>query len=332
MSTRTQMQLPDLPVMVAGKRLVNPIGMLSGTYGYATEVAEAVEGIDLDKIGAVFLKGITLAPRLGNPTPRIVETPAGLLNAIGLENVGVDALIEEKLPKLAVYRTSIWANVSGSTMDEYAEICRRLNRVPDTHLDGVELNISCPNIKEGGIEFGTKPEPAAQLTRISKRELTRFPLMVKLSPHCADIREMALACVEAGADSLSISNTFRGLAIDVNKRRAILANNYGGVSGPAIKPMALAMVSHCFHALKKAGKLVPLVGQGGVWSGRDAFEFILAGASVVGVGTVTFQDALAPHRILDELLDYLVGPDGDKMHPPELAPFIGSLLPNAREF
>lgn len=332
MAALSALQLPDLPVTVAGRRLVNPLGMLSGTYGYGTEVANAVEGVDLDKIGAVFLKGITLAPRRGNPTPRIVETPAGLLNAIGLENVGVDVLIEEKLPRLAGSRTSVWANVSGSTMEEYGEICRRLNRVPAEHLDGVELNISCPNIKEGGIEFGTKPEPAAELTRIARRELTRFALMVKLSPHCADIAEMALACVEAGADSLSISNTFRGLAIDVQKRRAVLANNYGGVSGPAIKPMALAMVSACYHALRKAGKLVPLVGQGGVWSGRDAFEFILAGATVVGLGTVTFQDPLAPHRILDELLGYLVGPEGDKMHPPEMAPLVGSLLPNAREW
>jgi dihydroorotate dehydrogenase (NAD+) catalytic subunit len=320
--------LVDLPVQLAGKQLVNPLAMLSGTFGYGTEVAERVAGVDLNSIGAVFLKGITLEPRLGNPTPRMAETACGLLNAIGLENVGVDVLIEEKLPQLVKYRFSVWANVSGSSMDDYAEVCRRLNKVPSEQLDGVELNVSCPNVKQGGLEFGTKPEAAFELVKTVRAELSNLPLAVKLTPHCASIGEMALACVEAGADALSITNTFRGMVIDIDGRKPVLANNYGGVSGAAIKPMALALVSQAYNSMKKAGKLVPIVGQGGVWSGRDAFEFILAGATVVGLGTVCFQDPLCPHRILEELLDYVCGPDGDRDNPPSLEPLVGSLQLN----
>ena len=267
----------------------------SGTFGYGEEFAEYV---DLEKIGAFVTKGLSLKPRAGNPTPRIVETPGGMLNAIGLQNVGIEAFITKKVPFLRTVNTPAIANYFGNTVDEYAEMTRRLDEIPE--LAALEINISCPNVKQGGIVFGTDPECAASVVAAC-RAVTIKPLIVKLSPNVTDVVAMARACEDAGADCLSLINTLTGMAIDLNRRRPVLANITGGFSGPAIKPIALRMVWQVARAVK-----VPIIGIGGIMNATDALEFILAGATAVQVGTASFINPGAAQRIAEDMEAWLI--------------------------
>jgi len=289
------MSRPDLTVNLAGMQLRNPVMTASGTFGYGEEFAEHV---DLRRIGAFVTKGLSLKPRAGNPTPRIVETPGGMLNAIGLQNVGIDAFIDKKVPFLRTVDTPAVANFFGDSVDEYAEMARRLNEIPE--IAALEMNISCPNVKHGGIVFGTDPECAASVVAAC-RAATNKPLIVKLSPNVTDVVTMAKACVDAGADALSLINTLIGMAIDLKKRRPVLANVTGGFSGPAIKPVALRMVWQVARAVK-----VPIIGIGGIMNATDALEFILAGASAVQVGTASFINPGAAQTIAEEMEAWLV--------------------------
>ena len=268
---------PDMSVAIAGLKLRNPVMTASGTFGYGEEFAEY---LDLESIGAIVTKGLSLKPRAGNPTPRIVETPGGMLNAIGLQNVGIDAFMEKKAPFLRSVATPAIANFFGNTIEEYAELARRLDAIPEAA--GLEVNISCPNVKQGGIVFGTDPQCAFDVVSAC-REATIKPLIVKLSPNVTDIVSMAKACADAGADALSLINTLTGMAIDLDRRRPVLANITGGLSGPAIKPVALRMVWQVARAVS-----LPIIGIGGIMNARDALEFILAGATAVQVGTASF--------------------------------------------
>ena len=286
---------PDMAVSVAGIALRNPVMTASGTFGYGEEF---VDYVDLLKIGAFITKGLSLKPRAGNPTPRIVETPGGMLNAIGLQNVGIDAFIAKKVPFLRSVATPAIANFFGDTVDEYAEMARRLDDIPE--VAGLEMNISCPNVKHGGIVFGADPACAAGVVRAC-RAVSKKPLIVKLSPNVTDIVAMAKACVDAGADSLSLINTLVGMAIDLKTRRPVLANITGGFSGPAIKPIALRMVWQVARAVK-----VPIIGIGGIMNATDALEFILAGASAVQVGTASFINPGAAQTIADDMEAWLV--------------------------
>ena len=286
---------PEMAVNVAGIALRNPVMTASGTFGYGKEFADYV---DLLKIGAFITKGLSLKPRSGNPTPRVVETPGGMLNAIGLQNVGIDAFIAKKVPYIRTLETPAIANFFGDSEAEYAEMARRLDEIPE--VAGLEMNISCPNVKHGGIVFGTDPACAAGVVRAC-RAATKKPLIVKLSPNVTDIVAMAKACVDAGADSLSLINTLIGMAIDLNKRRPVLANITGGFSGPAIKPIALRMVWQVARAVK-----VPIIGIGGIMNATDALEFILAGASAVQVGTASFINPGAAQTIADDMEAWLV--------------------------
>ena len=279
---------PNMGVSFAGLDLRNPVMTASGTFGYGEEFSEYV---DLTKLGAYVTKGLSLRPRPGNPTPRIVETPGGMLNAIGLQNVGIEAFIEKKLPFIRTVDTPCIANFFGDTVDEYAEMARRLDELPE--IAALEMNISCPNVKHGGIVFGTDPASAAGIVAAC-RKATRKPLIVKLSPNVTDIVAMARACADAGADSLSMINTLIGMAIDLGKRRPVLANFTGGLSGPAVKPIALRMV----WAVSRAVKL-PIIGIGGIMTATDAIEFILAGATAVQVGTASFITPGAAQQIAE---------------------------------
>jgi len=286
---------PDMTVKFAGLTLRNPIMTASGTFGYGQEFAEYV---DLEKIGAFVTKGLSLRPRAGNPTPRIVETPGGMLNAIGLQNVGIEAFITKKVPFLRTVKTPAIANFFGSTVDEYAELAGRLNEIPE--VAGLEVNISCPNVKQGGIVFGTDPKCAADVVSAC-REATSKPLIVKLSPNVTDVVAMAKACVDAGADALSLINTLTGMAIDLQRRKPVLANITGGLSGPALKPIALRMVWQVARAVN-----IPLIGIGGIMNATDALEFILAGASAVQVGTASFINPSAAQQIAVDMEQWLV--------------------------
>ena len=277
---------PDMSVNIGSIALRNPVMTASGTFGYGQEFAEYV---NLDKIGAFVTKGLSLMPRAGNPTPRIVETPGGMLNAIGLQNVGIDAFIAKKVPFLKTVNTPAIANYFGYTIDDYAELTRRLDAIPE--IAGLEVNISCPNVKQGGIVFGTDPKCAADVVRAC-RAATSKTLIVKLSPNVTDIVAMAQACADAGADVLSLINTLTGMAIDLSRRKPVLANVTGGLSGPAIKPVALRMVWQVARAVK-----LPLIGIGGIMNATDALEFILAGATAVQVGTASFINPGAAEEI-----------------------------------
>ncbi|CAH2031919.1 dihydroorotate dehydrogenase [Trichlorobacter ammonificans] len=285
---------PDLSVEIAGLRLRNPVMTASGTFGYGEEFKEYV---DLESIGAFVTKGLSIKPRAGNPTPRIVETPGGMLNAIGLQNVGIDAFIAQKAPFLRTVNTPAIANFFGNTPEEYAELAARLDAVPE--VAGLEVNISCPNVKQGGIVFGTDPAAASAVTAAC-RAATSKPLIVKLSPNVTDIVAMARACEDAGADALSVINTLTGMAIDLERRRPVLANVTGGLSGPAIKPVALRMVWQVARAVK-----VPVIGIGGIMSATDALEFMLAGATAVQVGTASFVNPGAAQQIAQEMETWL---------------------------
>lgn len=266
----------------------------SGTFGYGREYAEL---IDLNRLGAIVVKGLSLKPTPGNPPPRVAETPSGMLNAIGLENVGLDAFIEEKLPFLRTLKTPAVVNIYGKTEEEYAELAERLDGV-----DGVaalEVNISCPNVKAGGVAFGVDARAGAALVA-GVRQRTRLPLMVKLSPNVTDIAEIARAAEGAGADMISLVNTLSGMAIDIRTRRSRIANQTGGLSGPAIRPVALRMVWQVARAVT-----VPVVGLGGILTASDALEFLIAGASAIQVGTANFVNPRAPLEIIDGIAAYM---------------------------
>ena len=286
---------PNLSVNVAGMALRNPIMTASGTFGYGEEFSQYV---NLNTLGGIVTKGLSLRPRAGNPTPRIVETPGGMLNAIGLQNVGIDAFIEKKLPFLRTVDTLCVANFFGDIVDEYAEMARRLNELPE--VAALEMNISCPNVKQGGIVFGSDPACAAGVVAAC-RAATSKPLIVKLSPNVTDVVAMAKACADAGADALSLINTLIGMAIDINTRRPVLANVTGGLSGPAIKPVALRMVLQVARAVK-----LPIIGIGGIMSATDVIEFMLAGASAVQIGTASFITPGIAEQIVQDLQAWMV--------------------------
>ena len=277
-----------------GLQLHNPVMTASGTFGYGEEASEY---FDISRLGAVVVKGISAEPREGNPPPRVVETPSGMLNSIGLQNVGMEAFISEKMPFLRDTGGRVIVNVLGSSIEEYARVCERLDKVEG--VSALEINISCPNVKEGGIQFGMRESLAAGLVKVL-RDVTGRHLMVKLSPNCGQISIMAQAVEEAGADSVSLINTITGMEIDVRTRRPVLGGVVGGLSGPAIRPVALRMVHEVFRAVK-----IPVVGIGGIMEGEHALQFLIAGASAVQVGTATFTDPLAPLLILNSLSGYL---------------------------
>ena len=279
----------DLSVVLAGVRLKNPIVVASGTFGFGREYGQFY---DLSELGGICCKGLTLHRREGNPPPRIAETPMGILNSVGLQNPGVDAFIEHELPELRRHDLAVIANISGNTPEEYGVMCEKLSAAG---VDMIEVNISCPNVKAGGLAYGTRPELAAEVTEIAKKSAT-VPVMVKLSPNVTDITEIARAVEGAGADAISLINTIRGMRIDVNSRRPILKMNTGGLSGPAVLPVAVRMVWEVANAVK-----VPILGMGGVSRGADAAELMLAGATAVAVGTASFADVYAPVRVRDEL-------------------------------
>jgi len=289
------MTRPDLTVDIAGIRLRNPVMTASGTFGYGSEFADYM---DLESIGAIITKGLSLRPKAGNRTPRIVETPAGMLNAIGLQNVGIDAFIKEKLPFIRKMNTPVIVNVYGNSLEEYSELAQRVDRIPE--VAGLEVNISCPNVKQGGIVFGTDPKAAFEVVSLV-REATIKPVIVKLSPNVTDVVEMAQASIDAGADAISLINTLTGMAIDLQKRKPVLANVTGGLSGPAIKPVALRMVWQVAKAVK-----VPVIGIGGITTAMDALEFIVAGASAVQIGTANFLNPKASQDIASDMERYLM--------------------------
>jgi dihydroorotate dehydrogenase (NAD+) catalytic subunit len=288
------MSAPDLSVDLAGLSLRNPVMTASGTFGYGVEFAARM---NLESIGAFITKGLSLKPRAGNPPPRICETPAGMLNAIGLQNIGLEAFVAGKLPYLRTIDTPCIVNFFGETVEEYAEMAARLDAIPE--IAALEMNISCPNVKKGGIAFGVDPACAASVVSAC-RSATKKTLIVKLSPNVSDIVVIARACADAGADALSLINTLLGLSIDIEKRRPMLANATGGLSGPAVKPVALRMVWQVARAVH-----LPIVGIGGIASAVDALEFILAGATAIEVGTANFVHPDAAQRIALDMENWL---------------------------
>jgi dihydroorotate dehydrogenase (NAD+) catalytic subunit len=284
---------PDLSVRIDKVKFSNPVLVASGTFGYGEEYGSI---FDLNKLGGIITKSITLNPREGHPPPRTCETPCGMLNAIGLANVGVERFIKKKLPFLRTLKTKVIVNVAGSSIEEYAEVVKRLEGKKG--IDLLEINISCPNVKEGGIVFGSNPESAYRCIKAVK-ENTSFSITAKLSPNVSDIVEVALAVKDAGADAVSLINTLVGMAIDLETKKPRLTNITGGLSGPAIKPVALAMVWKVAQEVK-----IPIIGIGGIMNYQDALEFILAGASMIQVGTGNFVDPECPVKIVDGLKKY----------------------------
>jgi len=291
-------QSPKLALQMCGLELATPIVLLSGCVGFGDEYTH-VEGFSHRDVGAVVLKGTTLAPRLGNPPHRVCETPMGMLNAIGLQNPGVDKVVREILPRLDFAQTRFIANVCGATIEEYAEVTRRFD---DSPIDAMEINISCPNVKEGGVAFGNYPETSARVVAACRR-MTKKPLITKLSPNQTDIQENARRCIEAGSDGLAVINTIMGMAIDIETRTPIIGNVQGGLSGPAIKPIALLKVHQVYQVAARHG--IPIIGQGGICTAGDAIEFMLAGATTVGVGTALFYDPLVCGKINAGIVEYL---------------------------
>ena len=285
---------PDLKVKLDAIELQNPVMSASGTFGYAREF----EGlVDLNRLGAIIVKGLSLEPTKGNPPPRIVETPCGMLNAIGLENVGIDVFEKQKLPFLQTLYPPIFANIYGTSIEEYAELAARVDELEA--ISGVEVNISCPNVKAGGIAFGVDPDSAFSVVK-AVRKKTRKHLIVKLSPNVTDITIIARSAEEAGADSLSLINTITGMAIDIETRHPKIANITGGLSGPAIKPVALRMVWQVVQAVK-----IPVIGIGGIMTAEDALEFLIAGATAVQIGTANFINPQATMDIIDGIENFL---------------------------
>ncbi len=290
--------VPSLQGEFCGMRFNSPLVLLSGCVGFGEEYTR-IQGFSNRDVGAVCLKGTTLEPRPGNAPHRLAETSSGMLNAIGLQNPGVHRVVEEYLPLLNFDETRFIANLNGTTLEEYAAITAMFD---DSPVDALEINISCPNVKCGGMEFGNDPEMSARVVEAC-RPHTSKPLITKLSPNQTDIAENARRCIEAGSDALAVINTVVGMAIDLDRRRPVLANNRGGLSGPAIKPLALLCVHQVYQHSRRHG--VPLIGQGGIVNSRDALEFIVAGASAVGIGTGLFYDPLCCQRINQGIADYL---------------------------
>ena len=288
----------SLKLEFCGLHFASPIVLLSGCAGFGEEYTR-IEGFSNRDAGAVVLKGTTLAPRLGNPPHRVYETAAGMLNAIGLQNPGAGHVIRDILPELDFSETRFIANVSGSTVEEYAEVTRLFDQSP---IDAIEINISCPNVKQGGVAFGNYPDMSAQVVEACRR-VTGKPLITKLSPNQTDIRENARRCIEAGSDALSVINTVMGMAIDAHTRRPLIGNIQGGLSGPAIKPIALLKV-HQVHDVARRHRIA-IIGQGGITTATDAIEFLVAGATAVGVGTALFYDPMVCRRINDGIAAYL---------------------------
>lgn len=281
-----------------GLSLSSPVVLLSGCVGFGEEYTR-IEGFSNRDAGAVVLKGTTFEPRLGNSAHRLWETPSGMLNAIGLQNPGVEKVVAEILPTLDFSETRFIANVCGSTVEEYAEVAQRFD---DSPIDAMEINISCPNVKEGGVAFGNYPEMSARVVEACRR-VTDKPLITKLSPNQTDIAANANACIEAGSDALAVINTIMGMAIDIEARRPIIGNVQGGLSGPAIRPIALLKVHQVYEVAGPKG--IPIIGQGGIETAHDAIEFLLAGATTVGLGTALFYDPLAAQKINAGIEDYL---------------------------
>lgn len=302
------MKNSPLEVNIAGIKFKNPVMTASGTFGYGSEFARYT---DLNKLGAIVVKGLSLYPRQGNPGPRIVETPCGMLNAIGLQNVGVDYFIKEKLPLLKKSGTNVIANIFGETIEDYMEVARRLDGAKG--VAAVEINISCPNVKKGGIVFGTDPNEAFKVVS-AVRKSTRLPVITKLSPNVTDIRVMVKAVEDGGTDAISLINTLTGMVIDVERRRPVLATATGGLSGPAIRPVAVRMTWQAAQAAR-----VPVIGMGGIMTARDALEFIIAGASAVQVGTASFIDPDAAVKVAEGIEEYL------KTHRTTIRELTGSL-------
>jgi dihydroorotate dehydrogenase (NAD+) catalytic subunit len=298
MSAAPETPASPLALDFLGLKFNSPLVLLSGCAGFGEEYTR-VEGFSNRDVGAVVLKGTTLNARLGNPPHRVYETPMGMLNAIGLQNPGADHVVRRILPQLDFAETRFIANVSGSTIEEYVEVTRRFD---DSRIDAIEINISCPNVKEGGVAFGNYPEMSARVVEAC-RKVTRKPLITKLSPNQTDIRENARRCIEAGSDALAVINTIMGMAIDVRTRRPVIGNIQGGLSGPAIKPIALLKVHQVYDV---AGPLrIPIIGQGGIASATDAIEFMIAGATATGVGTALFYDPLICPKINSGIAAYL---------------------------
>jgi len=281
-------------VNLGGVIMKNPVATASGTFGFGFEYQPYVE---LQRLGAINVKGTTLAPRAGNPTPRVAETPAGMLNAIGLQNPGVDRVAGEIMPKLAQLGVPVIVNIAGDTVEDYALVAEKLNGVPG--VSGLEINISCPNVKKGGIQFGSDPRSAAEVTRAVK-SATSLPVIVKLSPNVTDIAAVARAVAEAGADALSMINTLLGMVIDVERRKPLLGNVTGGLSGPAIRPVAVRAVWQVYKEVQ-----LPILGMGGIMNARDALEFIMAGATAVAVGTANFVNPRATVEIIEGIEEYM---------------------------
>ncbi len=285
--------MTDLSVNIAGVELKNPVMTASGTFGSGMEYSEFV---DPEKLGAVVTKGVSLTPWEGNPTPRIAETYGGMLNAIGLQNPGIDTFIARDLEFLGRFDTKVIVNVCGKTMDEYLEVVERL---ADTDADMLEINVSCPNVREGAIAFGQDPKALSQITREIKKK-ARQPVIMKLSPNVTDIALMAKVCEENGADAVSLINTITGMKIDINRRSFVLANKTGGLSGPAIRPVAVRMVYQAAHAVD-----IPVIGMGGITSAEDALEFIMAGATAVAVGAANFTDPFTTVKVIEGIREYM---------------------------
>jgi len=304
---------PRLAVAIGRLELKNPVMTASGTFGYGEEYAPFV---DLNRLGAVVVKGLSLERRAGNPSPRIMETPAGMLNAVGLQNIGVRDFIAKKLPFLRQYDVPVIANIFGETVDEYRRVAEILNGAAG--IRGIEINISCPNVKKGGIAFGACPEAAAEVIRNVRSE-TDLPLIVKLTPNVTDIKEVAQAAEAGGADALSLINTLTGMSVDIEQRRPHLANITGGLSGPAIRPIALRMVWQVVQAVK-----IPVIGIGGIVTAGDALEFLIVGARAVEIGTANFIRPAATMEILDGLKEYLI-----RHRIGNIAELIGSLVTNS---
>jgi dihydroorotate dehydrogenase (NAD+) catalytic subunit len=281
---------PDLSVDIGGLSLKNPVLVASGTFGYGKEFEDFQ---DISRLGGIMVKGLTMHPREGNAPPRLAETPCGLLNSIGLQNVGVDGFIREKLPYLRKMDTAVIANVTGDTAEEYGEICARFEGVEGVHA--IELNLSCPNIKQGGMNLGTDPVQLAEVVRESRKRST-IPLVVKLSPNVTDIVDLARVCHEEGADAVSLINTLLGMAVDLKRRAPVLSRGMGGLSGPAIKPVALRMVWQVYQAVP-----IPIIGMGGIMTPEDALEFMLVGAKAIAVGTANLIQPDAAIRVLDRV-------------------------------
>ncbi len=294
---------PRLSVNLGGLTLENPVIVASGTFGYGEEYASA---IDLNRLGAVVVKGLSLKPRQGYPAPRLCETPSGMLNAIGLENVGVEAFIHEKLPFLRQFKTRVVANIFGETIEEYQEVARRLDGVEGIHA--LEVNISCPNVKKGGISFGSDPRATFDVLS-AVRQTTRLPLIAKLSPNVTDITEFALAAKTASVDVISLVNTLVGMVIDIQTQRPVLSALTGGLSGPAIRPVAVRMVWEVVHAVD-----LPVIGMGGITCAEDAIEFFMAGATAVAIGTANFIDPTTSIKVLEGIQSYLLKNGYEDIH------------------